>query len=209
MSSQNQLTLAQQSALQKVLARPNEGYSIVQVGNLATAQVKGELSLTLPGFSTFTLVAKVTRAEYTDDNNYIWGGPLKDGSGDVILISRDGGRIGLINQGAVSYMLHPLGGNKCALTKQSKEIRTTECGNTSAASSPTLEWCEDEVNNCAATIDVLLLFTTPATEWLSTNAGGWSPLHIFLAVEVMNYSMANSGIPSISTMFPAKQRPCQ
>jgi hypothetical protein len=182
-------------ALQKVLLTPNiAGYSIVSIGNFAASASSGATSITLPGLNSQTFTANQVKSEYIDENNYSWMGNI-NGQGDVFLAAKDGGNIGFINIKDAYYFLHPLGGNKCALVKQnSNSFPLATCGNHEVESMSGIWTCAN--TPCASTIDVLILVSTEANTWLNNNYGFWKGLYLWVGTEVMNFSLANSGVPN-------------
>ncbi|GJM34374.1 MAG: hypothetical protein DHS20C18_33750 [Saprospiraceae bacterium] len=175
---------------------------IVELGDLKQQQQGGYMQLTIPDFETSTFIIEAERVDWQGANNYTWSGKvLNEPGGYAIFMATPDGKGGVIQLEENFYALLPLGGDNAVLVKQNYEaVYTAECGTSDFLQSPPpLENdCEDEYNECAAIIDVLVLVTNDAMNFFQ--GLGSNPfaaiLYAGIGIESVNLAFQNSDVPN-------------
>ncbi len=178
--------------------------TVVKVKKLKESLVKDALTVSLAGEN---ITVKSKRFEYFGKDDYIWSGELIGKSGYMLLAVKPEGIMGAIQYDDKFFLLQPLKNNFCLLVEH--DISKYEKAVCPIEPSPqtngfALQQRMQTIENpctlsdgtfCPATIDVLLLITPEATNWITENMDFWSQvLYIPLLQAFTNLALQNSGI---------------
>lgn len=179
---------------------------LVKVGDLPNLQQNGFLSFTIPGINP-TITATAVRVEYADEKDYIWQAKIAE-TGYMSIVSKPDGVSGFIQLNNKYFVLYPLYKSYSALFEYNIGAMPNDtCAQLATAAPSAIDYCaEDYV--CFPTIDVLVLVTPEARNWIGGNFGSnWlnALSYVITGIETVNFAFANSNIPDkhIRTRYAA------
>lgn len=189
---------------------------VVSVANIAEVQSDGKLLFVLPP-STEIMAATVRHISYENDttltdSTFSWLGKVEGyEDGELFIMQKNYAVGGYIRYGENFYSLMPLGGEQALLLKHSPEWSGAgDCGMQSPLEPDDYTGAEsipscDEMSNCSATVDVLMLVSEPAQDFLDGMGNFFSMpagnLWLAVGAEVMNVAMINSEIQNKKFRF--------
>jgi hypothetical protein len=137
---------------------------LVRLGNINKFQENGLVQFKLP--SGDVISAEVEDIDYKSENDFVWSGTVRGKlQGSIVISSSQEGQIGTINTDEKLFEIYPIRGDYHALVERDRtKYPNGTCGNegyVDAGVAPPVYLCED-ANNCAATIDVLVLVHSEA-----------------------------------------------
>jgi hypothetical protein len=178
--------------------------TVVKVKKLKESLVKDALTVSLAGEN---ITVKSKRFEYFGKDDYIWSGELIGRSGYMLLTTKPEGIMGAIQFDDKFFLLQPLKNNFCLLVEHdisNYEKAICPIEQTPQSNGFALQQTTQTLQNpctlsdgtfCPATIDVLLLITPEAINWITQNMDFWGQvLYIPLLQAYTNLALQNSGI---------------
>jgi len=187
---------AQVKALNHASTSPHVGdLKFVQFASVSSIGQNGSISIAIPGVNNGTpLTFDVQNAVFDDTEHF---SIMASGSGGYLNLyfapEGIGGTIDLVNR---LFALTPFGSGKGLLME--REItngNVSTCGNEGQQATPReIDFCVDDCGS--ATLDVLLLRTPEANNWLQTTWGWLSEWFLFVEGHNINLAFANSDIPN-------------
>ena len=179
---------------------------LVKVGDLPNLQQNGFLSFTIPGLNP-TITATAVRVEYTAEKDYIWQAKIAE-TGYMSIVSKPDGVSGFIQLNNKYFVLYPLYKSYSALFEYNIGAMPNDtCAQLATAAPSAIDYCAEDYQ-CAPTIDVLVLVTPEARNWIGGNFGdNWlnALSYVITGTETVNFAFANSNIPGrhIRTKYAA------
>lgn len=192
--SPGSLTTSQQKVVDYVSNLPYEdGFIYATVDDLASTQDNGFLAVTIPTLDTGTYFFYAEHVTYKNASSYTWVGKIKAGYGDFALFSNSTGKGGFIDLGTKFFSIHPLGGDLVVIVRHDMtEYPLAICGGGGERDSETA-YCEED--DCgAAIVDILVLVTPDAEDWLADQYGGFDQFYVWLGTEYINSALVLSGV---------------
>ena len=189
---------SQQKVINYASALPyKDDLVFVLVGNLWEEQDNGALSFSIPDLDSQMHTFYAEDVNYSDSQNYSWAGKKESDTGDFVFYSSSDGRIGFIDLITDYYSIFPLGGNLALIVKHNMAAYPEmECaGVTDTNESSIIEYCDED--DCGtAVVDVLVLITEDAQDWMNDNFGVLNQLYLYFGTNSVNEALFLSGVPN-------------
>jgi hypothetical protein len=216
--SENLVTQEQRDFLDKMFA--SEFYTegkIVSTESVAIELKQNLMWLELPGFTKTIKAEKVNSnsmaSPYYDE---IWMGTINEtGIGNVMFIRKDQLIAGFIQSQYGFYSIVPTAGNVSFLLKHDidkyDKLRCSDQGLKNIVEKTlTSTLCMSPPSKCSAVIDVSVLVTDPAREFLSELPGASSNpfipiLYALIGLESTNFAAINSNISNVYFRFTIRR----
>lgn len=149
----------------KVEAYPRVGAArYFAMANLSAALSDGELSFSLPGFSTSLYKAHSIYFDHDAAGAYGWAGKIAGaGHGDIVLAYTPQGISGNISLSTQTFAIYPLGGQKVVVIETGPD--NVQCGTDMNNETLLVDWCETDYETCPAVIDILCVSTEAAYDF--------------------------------------------
>ncbi|HAD11601.1 MAG TPA: hypothetical protein DCF33_04090 [Saprospirales bacterium] len=187
---------AQAKVLNYASTAPHVGnLMFVQFSSLSTIGQNGGIDITIPGVNNGSpLTFEVQNAVFDDPQHF---SILASGNGGYVTLyftpEGIGGTIDLVNR---LFVLTPFGEDMGLLTERNlMDGNSANCGNEAEQVVPRdVDFCEGDCG--PATLDVLLLRTPEANNWLSTTWGIFTDWFLFVEGNNINLAFFNSDIPN-------------
>jgi hypothetical protein len=178
------------------------------MGNPITLQQNGKLSFTIPDFEIGEIQAEATRVDYKSATDYTWSAKITNKNGYMSIIGSPVGIFGFIQLNNFVYEIMPIRGNIEVIVKKNNEISDVDnCSPFFADENneENIDWCIEPSNNCASTIDILVLIPPDATTWFQNKLGDplWLNWYVSLGIEGINIAFNNSGINNKQVRYSA------
>lgn len=191
---------------------------VVSIPHISDLAQEGSIAFSLPGQPSANYVAEVKDFKYQDSLHYVWSGNLEGEWGQLLLLRRPEGMIGLLQAGASSYIIYPLGFEYAVVMEQDAgKAEGLSCAmketGSHAEEQLDVDICAEDAELCPSTVDVLVLVTDSAAAWLdrmgtvqisvgnTTIDLALGDLHLQLAYALCNLALANSDVHNLEFRF--------
>ncbi len=186
---------SQTKVLNMASSSPHIGdLKFVEFSPSALNEESGSIQLAIPGVNNGSPLNFQLQDAFFDSPTH-YSLHASNETGTLTLYITPEGQGGRIDLGNRLFNILPFGTNKGLLIeKNMAEGETSICSPSTETMVVTNHFCEEDCG--AAVLDVLLLITPEAQQWLGTSFGGLANWFLFVEANNINPAFANSGVPN-------------